>query len=176
IVAMTSRSSWELLLGWAMLSTQPAQAGQAPLGLPISFGLNAAAALQMAQAAVSMCEARGYPVVAIITSAEGMTRIQYMSDGAHPIDIESARRKAATAARTGRATSALAAAAKANGAFASILTTLMPDSLPVGGGLPILRDMRIVGAIGVGGAPGADLDEDCARVGVARMPGLTPGP
>ncbi len=44
----------------------------------------------------------------------------------------------------------------------------MNDSVLVpGGGLPVSIDANVIGGIGVGGAPGAHLDEACARVGQA---------
>jgi uncharacterized protein GlcG (DUF336 family) len=38
--------------------------------------------------------------------------------------------------------------------------------LILGGGLPIEIDGEIVGGIGVGGAPGAHLDDACAQAGL----------
>ena len=43
--------------------------------------------------------------------------------------------------------------------------------LILGGGLPIEIQGEIVGAIGVGGAPGAHLDEACALAGVQAIGG-----
>ena len=46
----------------------------------------------------------------------------------------------------------------------------MNDSiLLLGGGLPIRMGSEIVGGIGVGGAPGAQFDEACARAGLVRI-------
>ena len=38
--------------------------------------------------------------------------------------------------------------------------------LALGGGLPIEADGAIVGGIGVSGAPGPDIDADCAQAGI----------
>ena len=38
--------------------------------------------------------------------------------------------------------------------------------LMLGGGLPIEMGGEVVGGIGVGGAPGAHLDEACSRAGL----------
>ncbi len=40
------------------------------------------------------------------------------------------------------------------------------DILILGGGLPIEIGGEIIGGIGVGGAPGAHLDDACAQVGL----------
>jgi uncharacterized protein GlcG (DUF336 family) len=46
----------------------------------------------------------------------------------------------------------------------------MNDSiLLLGGGFPVKIDGHIVGGIGVGGAPGAHLDEACARAGLKAL-------
>jgi uncharacterized protein GlcG (DUF336 family) len=37
------------------------------------------------------------------------------------------------------------------------------------GGLPIMAGGELIGAIGVGGAPGGDKDEVCAKAGLARI-------
>ncbi len=43
------------------------------------------------------------------------------------------------------------------------------NALVVGGGLPIEAAGSLVGGIGISGAPGGDLDEDCARDGLAAI-------
>ena len=42
-------------------------------------------------------------------------------------------------------------------------------ALMVGGGLPIEASGSIVGGIGVSGAPSGELDDDCARAGIAAI-------
>jgi uncharacterized protein GlcG (DUF336 family) len=42
------------------------------------------------------------------------------------------------------------------------------------GGLPIILDSQLIGAIGVAGAE--SLDAECARAGVAAVPGLQSAP
>ena len=42
--------------------------------------------------------------------------------------------------------------------------------MPVGGGLPVLDgDGSLVAGIGVSGAPGDTLDEDCAAAGISAV-------
>ena len=45
----------------------------------------------------------------------------------------------------------------------------IPDILPLAGGVAIRRQGELVGALGVGGAPGGDKDEACALAGVAKV-------
>ena len=37
------------------------------------------------------------------------------------------------------------------------------------GGLPVMAGGKMIGAIGVGGAPGGDKDEACAKAGLAKI-------
>jgi uncharacterized protein GlcG (DUF336 family) len=45
----------------------------------------------------------------------------------------------------------------------------LPRVMAAGGGLPILAPNGYVGAIGVSGAPGGEMDEDCAKAGIAAI-------
>ncbi len=47
----------------------------------------------------------------------------------------------------------------------------MPRFVVLRGGLPISSAGEVIGAIGVGGAPGGDLDEACAKAGVDEIAG-----
>jgi uncharacterized protein GlcG (DUF336 family) len=46
-----------------------------------------------------------------------------------------------------------------------------PEVLILGGGLPIDISGDVVGGIGVGGAPGAHLDDACAQAGLDAIGG-----
>jgi glc operon protein GlcG len=45
------------------------------------------------------------------------------------------------------------------------------SAIGIRGGLPIFRDGQIEGACGVDGALSSEQDEDCARAGIASIPG-----
>lgn len=45
----------------------------------------------------------------------------------------------------------------------------IPGALALGGGVPVTSAGSIVGGVGVSGAPGPDLDEDCANAGIATI-------
>ena len=47
--------------------------------------------------------------------------------------------------------------------------TALPDFTPLQGGVPILHDGQVVGAIGVSGAKSAQQDEDVAKAGAAAV-------
>src|SRR5215467_11361335 len=47
--------------------------------------------------------------------------------------------------------------------------TALPDFTPLQGGLPILHEGQVIGAIGVSGAKSAQQDEDVAKAGAAAV-------
>jgi glc operon protein GlcG len=47
--------------------------------------------------------------------------------------------------------------------------TALPDFTPLQGGVPILHDGQVIGAIGVSGAKSAQQDEDVAKAGAAAL-------
>jgi uncharacterized protein GlcG (DUF336 family) len=57
--------------------------------------------------------------------------------------------------------------------FAPRLAT-MPHVMALPGGVAFEAKNAIVGALGVGGAPGGDKDEICAHAGVAKVAGQLP--
>jgi uncharacterized protein GlcG (DUF336 family) len=42
-------------------------------------------------------------------------------------------------------------------------------TIDMGGGLPILVGREVIGAVAVSGAPGWEMDEACAKAGLARV-------
>ena len=45
----------------------------------------------------------------------------------------------------------------------------IPGFLLLGGGVPIKVGNEVIGAVGVGGAPGGNLDEQCAMVALDKV-------
>ena len=126
------------------------------------------AAQQAAAATLRKCQADGHGVSVTVTDAAGVTVITARADGAGPHTLDSSRRKAYTAASLRQPTQALAELAAGSASLAGLHD--MNDSiLLLGGGFPIKLNGTIVGAIGVGGAPGAKLDEACARAGLSAI-------
>jgi len=51
-----------------------------------------------------------------------------------------------------------------------VAAMVLDDAPPLGGGLPVFNgEGSIVAGIGVSGAPGPDLDEECAQAGIAAV-------
>jgi len=117
----------------------------------------------LAARVLRLCRARGNEVSVAIADAAGTVRTLISSDGVSAIGIETARRKAKAAALLGFPTSGLVQAAREAPAYTSMLSSIDPDMVFIGGGVPIRRGGELIGGIGVGGARDGDQDEACAR-------------
>ena len=141
----------------------PAPAAPAPpYGAPIGL----AAAQALIDRAVEAGAARGFRLAVAVVEPSGelvafgrMDDVQYGS-------IAVSQRKAATAARFRTATAALEERV-ANG---RTVILALHEMLPVAGGVPIVVDGRVVGAIGVSGASSAQ-DAEIARAALAPPTG-----
>ena len=60
--------------------------------------------------------------------------------------------------------------AQKNPAAANLVN--IPDYLLLGGGVPVKVGNEVIGAVGVGGASGGHLDEQCAVAGIAKVQDL----
>jgi uncharacterized protein GlcG (DUF336 family) len=147
-----------LIGGWS-------EALQAGDDLPKESVLTTALAAKAAQAALDHCKKDGYRVSASVVDRAGLLRVLIRADGAGPHTVDSSRKKAYTAASLRRATTDLSEMIAKQPALQALRD--MNDSiLMLGGGLPIEMAGEIVGAIGVGGAPGTHLDDACAEAGL----------
>lgn len=142
-----------------------ASASGAAEALPRETVLPLAQASKAAQAAVEQCRRDGYKVSAAVVDRAGVVRALLRADGAGPHTTDSSRKKAYTAASLRRPTSELAGLIAKVPAIQA-LRDMNENILMLGGGLPIEYDGEIIGGIGVGGAPGAHLDDACAQAGL----------
>jgi uncharacterized protein GlcG (DUF336 family) len=46
---------------------------------------------------------------------------------------------------------------------------LVEGTIDMGGGIPIFAGSEVIGAVAVSGAPGWDMDEACAKAGLAKV-------
>lgn len=117
------------------------------------------------QAAVEACKKDGYRVSVSVVDRAGVLRAMGRADGAGPHTVDSSRKKAYTAVSVRRPTSELADLI-AKVPTLQALRDMNGEILILGGGLPIEIGGDVVGGIGVGGAPGAHLDDACAQQGL----------
>ena len=139
---------------WSQAAPAPAPA----YGMPI--------ALEPAEAlidkAVAAAKARGFRMAIAIVEPSGQLVAFAKMDDTQYGSIYVAQKKAETAARYRMATSVMEQRTLAG----RTVTLANQDQLPIAGGIPIVREGRIVGAIGVSGAAAAE-DDEIARAALA---------
>ncbi len=122
---------------------------------------------QIAGATVAACTAAGYNVSATVVDRAGTVRAVQRADNAGPHTLEASRLKAYTSASAKNSTLAIMEAAQKNPAAANLVH--IPGYLLLGGGVPVKVGNEVIGAVGVGGAPGGHLDEQCAVAAIAKV-------
>ena len=151
-----------LIMVGSMLSSVASVTAQE---LPKESVLPLTLAQRAVQAAMEACKKDGYRVSVSVVDRAGILRAMGRADGAGPHTVDSSRKKAYTAASLRRATSELADVMSKTPALQA-LRDMNEQILMLGGGLPIEIGGEVVGGIGVGGAPGAHLDDACAEAGL----------
>ncbi|MDO9436248.1 heme-binding protein [Hydrogenophaga sp.] len=127
-------------------------------------------ATQIAAASVASCSAAGYNVAATVVDRAGTVRAVMRADNAGPHTLEASRLKAYTSASAKNNTLAMMEGAQKNPAAANLVN--IPGYLLLGGGVPVKVGNEVIGAVGVGGAPGGNLDEQCAVAALDKVKDL----
>ena len=148
-----------MLLATAMILTLGSSAAA---DLPVKKVLTLKAAKAIAGAAEAEANKRGSTVVIAVVDDGGHLLLLERLDNTQVTSVEVAIGKARTAAIFRRPSKDFEDQIK-NGRAA---TLLLPGATPLQGGLPILVDGKVVGAIGVSGNSPQE-DEDIAKVGAA---------
>ena len=134
--------------------------------------LSAALAAEAVAEAVASCAKQGYKVTATIVDADGVPQAMLRgADRGHRRTV-AARDKAYTVFMLGapRNEDTSAAIAQRMGATQTPGgLAKLPHILLAGGGVRIKTGNEAIAAIGVGGAPGGDLDEACAKAGIEKV-------
>ena len=115
---------------------------------------------QIAGATVAACQAGGYNVTATVVDRAGGVRAVQRADNAGPHTLGASQAKAWTAASAKNNTLAMMEAAHKNPAAANLVH--IPGYLLLGGGVPIKAGDVVIGAVGIGGAPAGQIDDQCA--------------
>ena len=122
---------------------------------------------QIASAAVASCTTAGYSVTATVVDRAGSVRAVQRADNAGPHTLGASQEKAFTSASAKNTTLAMMEGAQKNPAAANLV--YIPGFLLVGGGVPVKVGNEVIGAVGVGGAPGGHLDEQCAMAALDKV-------
>ena len=142
---------------WAANEPQVAQRQDVTLAL----------ANDLLNATLAACHADGRTGVAAVVDRGGNLVAVQRDDNVGPHNTLAAQRKAFTALSTKTATRLLSERAR-NNPDAENLNTL-DELLLLGGGVPFKVGDQVIGAIGVAGAGGAEIDEGCALKAIAQI-------
>lgn len=132
---------------------------QTSLGTPL--------AVELAQTAVAACSADGYNVSAAVTDRSGVLLALVRSENAGTHTANASTAKAFTSASSRTPTSTMAENVAKNAGAAGLVD--IPGFLVLAGGVPVKVGNATVGAIGVAGAPGGNLDESCANKAIEKL-------
>lgn len=167
-----SRNFTLVFAGLAALAIEGAPPSAAQ-GLIAEHRLSAALANEAVGEAVAVCAKNGYAVTAIVVDIDGVRHAVLRGDGAAVHTLDSAYAKAYTAAslapvRKETSTKEIFERISKNPSTTASLGNL-PNVTFTPGGVTIMANGKPIGAIGVGGAPGGNFDDECARAALAKI-------
>ena len=156
----------------AMLGSGVARAEQ---GLIVHKALSLDMALAMAHGSLDKCRQMNYNCAITVLDATGRTSspCRMTAPALHRFDV--ARKKAYTALVYRKPSKEVVEGwSKKTAQPTPLLEGTEPNppiegTIDMGGGLPIIVDKETIGAIAVSGAPGWDMDEACAKAGLAKV-------
>ena len=134
--------------------------------------LSAGLAAEAVAEAVAACAKQGYKVTATIIDIDGLPQAMLRGDGATMIAVDTSYDKAYTVLMLGanrNEDSSGAIAQRLGATLPAGGTAKLPHVLLQPGALRIKVGAEAIAAIGVGGAPGGDLDEACATAGLEKI-------
>lgn len=123
--------------------------------------ISLAQANALASAAIQACSAKNYQVSVTVVDRAGVVKAVQRTDNAGPHTVKASEMKAFTALSTKNASGKVMEAAQNNAGAQNMRD--VPGFLLLAGGLPVKAGDEVIGAIGIGGAPGGQLDEACAQ-------------
>jgi uncharacterized protein GlcG (DUF336 family) len=150
-----------VLLGLPMASAASAQ------GVIKTSRLSAALANDLVATAVDVCARQNQQVTAVVLDVSGVNQAMLRGDGAGINTIETAHYKAFTAVGFQIDTIDLVEQAK-SGRVSSALAKV-PNLLLAQGGIVIKVGDTVIGALGVSGAKGGNIDTQCARAALDKI-------
>ena len=141
-------------------------------GVITTHRLSAALAAEAVTEAVTACTKQGYHIAATIIDTDGVEQAALRGDGAGMVAVLTAYDKAYTVIMLG--------ATRNEDSSGAVAQRIGNDQPPGGivkvphviiqqGALRIKVGSEAIAAIGVGGAPGGDKDEACAKAGLDKI-------
>jgi uncharacterized protein GlcG (DUF336 family) len=142
-------------------------------GLVTIQKLSASLANELVGESVKICAERGYAVVAVVTDLDGVRQAMLRGDGAPIHSVDNAFYKAysvasLTLARKEDSTKTVAER-MGKAAPTTVPSTPLPNVTYAVGGVALMVNGVTIGGLGISGAPGGQIDEDCARAAIAKI-------
>jgi uncharacterized protein GlcG (DUF336 family) len=122
----------------------------------------------LVSAAVAEAETMSVSVTIVVVDESGVTKEMLRMDGAPLVSVQTATNKAYAAAAIGMPPDDFYAAIESDGAAVAEFAT-RPGLALIAGGLPVIVDQRVAGAVGVAGAMTGAEDRRIAEVAVAKV-------
>lgn len=148
------------LLAAALAIPEAASTAEPPRPILDQRTVSLALANDLATATLNACRATGRTAVVAVLDRGGNLVALQRDDDVGPHNTVAAQRKAFTALSTKTKTGLLAERARTDPASQNLNT--LGELLLLGGGVPLLADGQVIGALGVAGAGGGANDEGCA--------------
>ncbi len=155
----------KLILSAALIAAFTTSAAQAESLSQKNISLQQANAL--AQEAIKACTSKNYQVSVTVVDRSGVVKAVQRTDNAGPHTVKASEMKAFTALSMKNASGKVMEAAQSNAGAQNLKD--IPGLLLLAGGLPVKDGNEVIGAIGIGGAPGGNLDEACAQAALDNV-------
>ena len=153
-------------LSWLVLTLTAGAASAQQLAVPYGSPIEGASAKKIAAAALAEARKNNWRMAAAVVDGSGELVYFEKIDGTQVASTDIAIDKARSSARFKRRTKAFQDAIAKGGAEVRLLG--LRGVVATEGGVPIVIDGKVVGAIGVSGGTGAQ-DEQCANAGIAVL-------
>ena len=134
---------------YAALAQAPAAAPTPPPPLPYGAPVSLDTARACAKAAIATAAKNNWFMVVTVVDTGGHIVLTERMDNTQFGSVEPARQKAYTAAAFRRSTKVFEDMIAQGGSALRLLK--LPDALPIEGGLPLVKDGKIIGAVGTSG-------------------------
>jgi uncharacterized protein GlcG (DUF336 family) len=156
--------------GGSPMSMPPAMTANPPppgVPQPLPRSPSMAVALKMARAAIGAC--RGYHIGVTVLDAAGYPKLTYIPDGSHGFHAFMSFKKANTALKFRMPSGDATAAMKRDSKVAAEFRAGGADFISFAGGLPLLSNGKLIGAVGVSGAEPSAKDEACGKAAIEAV-------
>jgi uncharacterized protein GlcG (DUF336 family) len=156
------RTTLTMTLGAGVMALLCALPAHAQMPNPYGASITLDAARKAAAPALAEAQKNNWRMAVAVVDISGDLVFFEKMDGTQAASVNIAADKARSAARFKRPTKALQDALAAGGAGMRLLA--LEGAVPVEGGIPLVADGKIVGAIGVSGGT-SEQDGQCAKAG-----------